>query len=408
MKPDKVFIALTWTGLAGYAFFAPASIAVSQILFGMAVLGFLGYLITDGSRKDLVFPPVLILFAVLLYVGYRFASMIMADSDLLMIKEDWLFLMVLAGGVMFRDIKNLTRVLDIFAAGLVLMGGYGIWQHFVGVDIYHKVLLDRMTFGYRVIGNFSTYLTFSGFFAVAAIFMVPIAFSAGSRIRKFYYLLASQIGLACILFNYSRSTIVALIVGVIVLLLLIGPRYRRWVSLVILLTLAVGMVISPDFMSRFKNMKNELSAGYANSRLAIWGATISMIEEKPIFGVGPGNFHDNYIAHRQNRTGRNLSHAHNDILNVAAESGIPCAALFMIMWLLILLYLYRGYNRCPDGFQRGLLLGSLTASLVFLVMSQFEASFADEEVRLLLMFVWGTGMAVLGNLKASERLSEIA
>jgi O-antigen ligase len=326
-----------------------------------------------------------------------------------MIREDWLFLMMIIGAAVFRDIKNLTRVLDFFAAGVVIMGGYGIWQHFVGVDLYHGVLLDRMVFGYRAIGNFSTYLTFSGFFAISSIFLVPAGFSATTRWRKFAYLLASQIGLACILFNYSRSTIVALIIGAIALVVMVGARYRRWVSLVLLLTLAVGIVVSPDFLNRFKNMgQTEFSIEYANSRLAIWETTLSMIEEAPILGIGPGNFHKKYIEHRKNRTGRNLSHAHNDFLNVAAISGIPCAILFILLWFLILMYLYKGYMRCPDGFQKGLILGSFLVSVVFVVMAQFEAFFADEEVRMLLMFFWGVGLAVLGNLKASEKLSEIA
>jgi hypothetical protein len=64
--------------------------------------------------------------------------------------------------------------------------------------------------------------------------------------------------------------------------------------------------------------------------------------------------------------------------------------------------------RCPVGFQKGVVLGALLGSIVFLVMAQFEAFFSDEEVRALLMFVWGAGLAVLGNLKVSERLSEIA
>jgi len=177
----------------------------------------------------------------------------------------------------------------------------------------------------------------------------------------------------------------------------------------LLLTLAIGMVISPDFLHRFKNMgTTEFNVGYANSRLAIWQATLGMIADKPVTGVGPGNFHKEYIQHRQNRTGKDLSHAHNDILNVAAESGIPCALLFMLLWFLVLYHPFRGYRRCPEGFQRGLILGSFLASIVFLLMAQFEAFFSDEEVRMLLMFIWGIGLAVLGNLKASERLSEIA
>lgn len=409
MTPERLSRAAAWIGLGGYALTAPASIAASQIFYGLAVAGFFGYLITAGDRKSVVYPPWAILLLMICYVGYRFLSMIVVGHDIWMIKEDWLFIMVVIGAVMFRDIKNLTRVLDIFVLGILFMGGYGIWQHFVGVDLYHKVLLDRMVFGYRAIGNFSTYLTFSGFFAIASIFLVPVGFAATSKWRKLYYLLASQVALACILFNYSRSTIVALIIGAVALVVMIGTRYRKWVSLVLLLTLAVGVVVSPDFINRFKNMgQTEFTVEYANSRFAIWEAAASMIASSPIFGIGPGNFHQKYIEFRKNRTGRDLSHAHNDFLNVAAESGIPCAILFILLWFLALLYLYKGYMRCPDGFQKGLLLGSFLASVVFVVMAQFEAFFADEEVRLLLMFFWGIGMAVLGNLKASERLSETA
>jgi len=409
MKPEKLTLILTWVGLSGYALFASVSIAASQLLFGLALAGFIGYLITLQNRSGIVFPPAPVLLVVVLYVGYYLISMILNGTDVLMIREEWLFLMMVVGAVIFRDIKNLTRVLDFFVAGVIIMGGYGIWQHFVGVDLYHRVLLDRMVFGYRAIGNFSTYLTFSGFFAIASIFLVPVGFSATTRTRKLVYLLASQIGLTCILFNYSRSTIVALIIGAIALVLMIGARYRRWVSLVLLLTLAVGIVVSPDFLNRFKDMgSTEFSIEYANSRFAIWETTLSMIKEEPVFGIGPGNYYDKYIEYRKNRTGRNLSHAHNDFLNVAAIAGIPCALLFILLWFLVLMYLYKGYVRCPDGFQRGLILGSFLASLVFVVMAQSEAFFADEEVRLLLMFFWGVGLAVLGNLKASERLSEIA
>jgi O-antigen ligase len=409
MKPDRIALIVTWVGLAGYAFFSAASIVVWQIMFGIALIGFIAYVILTPHRHNLVFAPGLVIAVIVLFVIWRFISMIVAGSDPLMIKEDWLFLMVIVGAVTFRDIKNLTRVLDFFAAGVIIMGGYGIWQHFVGVDLYHKVLLDRMVFGYRAIGNFSTYLTFSGFFAVSSIFLVAAGFSATSKTRKLVYLLTSQIGLACIFFNYSRSTIVALIIGIIVLVLMIGAQYRKWVSLVLLMTLAIGLIISPDLLHRFKNMnKTEFSVEYANSRFAIWETTISMTSDNPLFGVGPGNYKKNYIDHRKNRTGRNLSHAHNDILSFGAETGIISAVLFCLLWAIILLYLYKGYNRCPEGFQKGLLLGSFLASVVFLVMAQFEAFFADEEVRMLLMFIWGIGLAVVGNMKASEQLSEIA
>jgi len=409
MTAERIARTTTWVGLAGYALVAPASIAASQMMFGVALAGFIAYLALASDRKSLAFPPIPILVLASAYTIYRFGSMLVAGTDPAAIKEDWLFFMMVVGAVMFRDIKNLTWVLDALTAGIIIMGGYGIWQHFVGVDLYHGVLLDRMVFGYRAIGNFSTYLTFSGFFAIASIFLFAAGFSVTSRARKFVYLFASQVGLVCILFNYSRSTIVALIIGGIALIMLISVRYRKWVSLVLLVTLAAGIVVSPDFLNRFKNLgETEFSSVYANSRFVIWEAALTMISENPLMGVGPGNFRDRYIEFRKNRTGRVLSHAHNDFLNTAAVSGIPCGLLFAALWAAVLAYLYKGYMRCPDGFQKGLLLGAFLSSVVFVVMAQFEAFFADEEVRMLLMFFWGVGLAVLGNLKASEKLSERA
>lgn len=396
--------------MGGYALSAPVSIALSQMMFGLALVGFLVNLFY--SRRGLFDHPLvsyLFLTIILTYSALKLISILSHNSDLFIIKEEWMFLMIVVGMVRFRDIKKLNIIIDMFAAGVILMGGYGIWQHFVGIDLYHGVMLDKMIFGYRVIGNFSTYLTFSGFFAISSIFLVSIGWYAHGMVRKVFYLAASQISLFCILFNYSRSTILAIIIGIILLIILINSDFRKWASLVILVSLAIGLLISPDFMARFKQMKpSEISGAGANSRIAIWKTSFKMVAEDPLLGIGPGNYNDEYRRLRDNRTGKNLSHAHNDIINTAAETGLPSATAFILFWLLILANLYKGYRICPEGYQKGLLLGVLLASIVFLAMAQFEAFFADEEVRLLLMFFWGIGLAVLANIKATEKLSEIA
>jgi O-antigen ligase len=409
METPRIANLTFWIGMAGYAFFSPLSIAAQQIFFGLALAGFLVYVAAIPGRNQLILPPKAIIILMALYTVYRFTAMVVNHSDLIMIKKEWLFFMVVTGAVMLRNIKNLLWILDFFAAGVIAISAYGIWQHFIGLDLYHHLLLDKMTYGYRARGTFSTYLTYSGFLAVATIFLVPIGFTATNKLRKYVYLIASQISLASVLFNYSRSSIVALIIGVIILVLLIEVRYRKWVSLILLLTLAFGIVISPDFLSRFDNLaQNEFTTAHANSRLAIWDTALKMVKQSPAFGIGPGKFMGKYIELRKNRTGRDLTHAHNDFLNAAAEAGIPCAVFLISLWAAVLWYLYQGYRRCPVGFQKGVILGALLGSIVFLVMAQFEAFFSDEEVRTLLMFVWGTGLAVLGNLKVSEQLSEIA
>jgi len=120
-----------------------------------------------------------------------------------------------------------------------------------------------------------------------------------------------------------------------------------------------------------------------------------VIQENPIFGVGQGNFKAAYSSHLRVDIPekRKHVHAHNDLLNVAAISGVPGAVFFLGMWLAALGYFWKGWRMRrkaePDG---TLALAALVGSVVFFVTSLFEATFADEEVRQMLMFIWAAGL----------------
>jgi hypothetical protein len=93
-------------------------------------------------------------------------------------------------------------------------------------------------------------------------------------------------------------------------------------------------------------------------------------------------------------------HAHNDIFNIAAIAGIPGAIFFVGIWLTLFVYLVRmrrKYLRAqihnPAAWERlRFCTASLLGSAVFFVSALTEATFADEEVRQLLMFVWAAGL----------------
>ncbi|MCB9832016.1 MAG: O-antigen ligase family protein [Planctomycetes bacterium] len=81
-------------------------------------------------------------------------------------------------------------------------------------------------------------------------------------------------------------------------------------------------------------------------RLDLWGNTLEMIEDRPVFGVGPGNFRvaypdyaDRRRRHEQGRYGlrRQPSRPHNEYLAVIAEGGLPAGILFLAALAALLL-----------------------------------------------------------------------
>ena len=78
----------------------------------------------------------------------------------------------------------------------------------------------------------------------------------------------------------------------------------------------------------------------------------------------------------------------------AAIAGIPGLLLYLGVWCSVILCFWRGYSIANPPHYRGLCLAAFLASLVFMVSSLTEATFADEEVRQLAMFVWAAGLSV--------------
>jgi O-antigen ligase len=154
----------------------------------------------------------------------------------------------------------------------------------------------------------------------------------------------------------------------------------------------------PGITERYVDVvKNDLNPEYEGGRIFIWNNSLKIIEENPVFGVGQGNFYDVYRTYLRPDVPdcRRLTHAHNDMLNVAAISGVPGMVFFEAMWIAVFVSLWRSYRR--PGLtekQRRLVLAALMGSLLFWMGSQIEATFADEEVRQLLMFVWAAGLSV--------------
>jgi tetratricopeptide (TPR) repeat protein len=140
-------------------------------------------------------------------------------------------------------------------------------------------------------------------------------------------------------------------------------------------------------------------------RLAVYRDTLTMVRERPFTGFGLGNFRIAYRAHGKTTAATYpevypVGHVHNDLLEVAAELGLPAAAVFAWMFLrFIRASVTRARGTPPEGAWPRAAAG---AGLVALgINSLFAFGFYDPATALELWVFAGIAMATEAGAIAS-------
>lgn len=136
---------------------------------------------------------------------------------------------------------------------------------------------------------------------------------------------------ACLLLTKSRSGYVgaALGAGLAVLALPTMQRLRSSRSLSLgagVLTALVAALAWHGGLDRLVLSEAPKSLGY---RWEYWQAALSMTGDYPLLGCGPGNFGDTYTRYKLPASSEEISDPHNFLLEIAASTGWPAAALYV-------------------------------------------------------------------------------
>jgi O-antigen ligase len=219
------------------------------------------------------------------------------------------------------------------------------------------------------------------------ILILAIGWYAPYSRRWWLLIVAAIIFLAGIYFAYTRAGYIALMIaaGAYVIIRL------RWMKMVILASFVAGVVgvaylandnkyleYAPNFDRTISHTEfdNLLEATYKGEdistmeRVYRWVAGFNMITDKPVTGVGPGNFVNFYKSYTVTSfktyvsDNEDLSGIHSYYLMTAVEQGLVGLLIFLILCAAQLIIGERIYHQTKDPLRRSLVLAALLCLVV--------------------------------------------
>ncbi|MGB8657216.1 MAG: O-antigen ligase family protein [Candidatus Zixiibacteriota bacterium] len=392
---DKII----WFSLCGFAAFSPWSIAGAQTMVNLALLAWLTKSVLSRSLKFIYTPLNL---PILLYVGTQAIAVIFSPykiQSLLALKEEWLLLIFFLIVNHVKEEAQVKKLLTILISVSVLVGFYAIWQHYSGMDLYRHSQLEARGQVYISLGFFDHHLTFGGYYMLA--FLMTSAMALANRRYGFHgimdFLAPIVIGLSLV-FCYARSAWFGAAMGVLTFGFLRGKKFVILLTLGMLLLFVAIYLIEPTSWDRIKEIS--LSKDKVEStRIRLWLTSINMIKDKPIWGIGLGNFSRLFDRYKVEGYYDTTCHPHNDFLNVTVNSGFLGLLAYMSMWIIFLYSTIKAMaKKKKNGFRYAVQMGGASAIVGFLFASLFQCYYTDAEVNMLIMFVLGVTTVV--NLSA--------
>lgn len=382
-----------------YLVFAAActfSIALAQTALGVAVASFI--VLGFSKRKDLFeASPREIYMALFAFVGWTaLTSCVGAGglSGLADIESFWLFLAFPVGWYLLGSGRYRDRLLMVLAIVVLLGGLAGLVQFFTGLS-WPGVSppVPSRTWGYRAQGFFSSRMTFAQVFVPFVLMFFYLGWSGlkeqVKKRRRGLYLSAGVSGAIGIVLSLSRSSILALVIGLLVIGVMLGRKQLLVIVAVLITTGLISWQFVPDFALRIENTSLiDLRSYKVAGRQFIWARSLEIVKDNPWLGVGRSGFRSEYMKRLDEDfdDDRIPGDAHSDWLHTAVTSGVPGLLLFAWLWFTVLRH---GLRRLRgEEKERTIPLAGLMGLFGILVMSVAVSLFEDSEMLQVIVLIW--------------------
>jgi O-antigen ligase len=379
-----------WLSLCGCLLFSLISISLVEVFLALAFIAWVILLL--GGKERLRFPAFFWPLAV--YAGLSALSSAFSVDPPTSFKDCrglLLFLAVPLAIAAFSSVRLAQGgALSLFVSAAVSCA-YSFYQFGRGA------LPEK-----RVMGFMGHYMTQAGLLMLFCLTALSLALFLKGKIR-WLWLAGLVPGSACLVLTLTRSAWIGLAVGACLLLGLLRPK------LLILVPLAAGLffLVAPRPVQVRALSIVSLKAESNQDRIEYLRAGWKVISLRPWLGTGPDTVDEvfNDPSLRLSPHAAANVHLHNNLVQIAAERGIPAAVAWLVFLVLAFLSALKLFRRNPPWL-KALAGAALAAVLALFVAGFFEYNFGDSEVTILFFFLMAFPHGLSRGMRAGKQSLE--
>jgi O-antigen ligase len=357
------------------AFFAPVSISGAETAGAVVVLLWIGNALR--GRVKLLWPLFtlpLAIFLVLSALAVIFSTN--PARSLFNARGLLVFILVPIVPALVNSLRKAVAVLISLSAGAISTACWGLFQVALGAGGGED--------GRRLTGFLGHYMTAGAALMLVVIALLAVILLAPERRMKIAAGAAALLPLIALGLTQSRNAYVGLAVGCLVVLFL----WRPGVVALLPFALSLAVLLSPPMVrERIFSIANFEDASIRN-RFEMLDRGTAMIADYPIFGAGLQQVQALYPRYKKSPSSPDVPHLHNNLLQIAAERGIPAAVVWL--WFIAVIFFSTAGMARASGIEPWLRItvtaacGSVAA---LFSAGMFEFNFGDTEVIILFLLI---------------------
>jgi len=294
--------------------------------------------------------------------------------------------------------RLLNTLIFIFCTSAAVTGIIGVYQKLSGkIDMtwVDKELFSNLQL--RVYSTFANPNVYGSYLLLAIPVCLIMIHMSNRLLHKFYYIIVTGLLIYNLALTYSRGCYLALIAGLVIYIFFME---KRLITLFTAGIVFLPFVVPASIINRFLSIAN-LSDSSTSYRIYIWQATLRILKDFWISGLGQGIEAYNVVYPFYAFSEVSAPHSHNLFLQVFTELGIFGLIVFLILLLSFFRTLLQLFQKTRNNKTKSFLAGFIAAAAAFLMQGMFDYVFYNYRVMLTFFIFMGIGGAMV-NIRLKE------
>lgn len=290
---------------------------------------------------------------------------------------------------LFEFTKKKALILITLASTVFFINGiYVIYQFYIEGNVGRPV---GFADGYMLLCGMNLLI-------LPIIFTLSLSKNNIHKYLRWFFFLTIFINIPAIIFENTRIAWLALFfVFIISICYSIKEKIKKVFMIIFLIMYSLCCFqVSPSSVQRFETISSteyKIQSNY--ERMLMWQSATNMFLDHPLFGVGVGNYHDEYInKYRSPLSREDQWHPHNVLLSMLSQTGIIGGLSY------IGLFTYLHYKSISDykKTRNYITLAYISALTAFCINGLTDCNFVGHNLKeITYMFYFITGIYLILN-----------